>query len=396
MNDLERLLSDSLKATGESYRPSDPVAARQTFLRRRRRRRFAWVSGGAVALAGAAAVAVLVVSVEREPAIERERLPVAAGEAEVLATTIRVGDAPSGVGVGPNSAWVANTGDGTVSRIDLDTQKVTTITVGGDPDDVAVTDGAAWVADSNAGTLTPIYPSDNTVGEPMRLAEPGGHLDLAVGARGVVWVATGDDWLYRVDPGATQPVRHVSFPGRIGDVATGEKAVWVLDSESGSVGSVGSEPGAVPDAFEPVDGATSINGDLAAGSGYIWITAPEEGGILALDPATLKVIARFPLDADYAGIAIGQRSAWAVSALDGAGSLTRIDVARLAPFGDAIPFAGKPFDVAVGEMSVWVTNNLADTVTRLEVEDSALFLPSVPPTSMPTPLSGSPAPLATP
>jgi virginiamycin B lyase len=43
--------------------------------------------------------------------------------------------------------WVANTIDGTVSRIDPRTNRVTaTIRVGADPKQLAVGDGAVWVA----------------------------------------------------------------------------------------------------------------------------------------------------------------------------------------------------------------------------------------------------------
>jgi YVTN family beta-propeller protein len=42
--------------------------------------------------------------------------------------------------------WVANSADGTVSRIDLETnQVVATIPVGNAPADIAVVDGAVWV-----------------------------------------------------------------------------------------------------------------------------------------------------------------------------------------------------------------------------------------------------------
>jgi YVTN family beta-propeller protein len=61
--------------------------------------------------------------------------------------TIRVGDMPSAVAVGEGAVWVANAGDGTVSRIEPRTGEVTrTIKVGGRPEGLAVGAGAVWVA----------------------------------------------------------------------------------------------------------------------------------------------------------------------------------------------------------------------------------------------------------
>jgi YVTN family beta-propeller protein len=61
--------------------------------------------------------------------------------------TIQVGDSPSAVAVGEGAVWVANAGDGTVSRINTRTGLVTkTIRVGGRPAGLAVGAGEVWVA----------------------------------------------------------------------------------------------------------------------------------------------------------------------------------------------------------------------------------------------------------
>jgi YVTN family beta-propeller protein len=59
---------------------------------------------------------------------------------------IEVGDQPAAVAVGAGSVWVANAGDGTVSRIDPATRKVVkTIDVGNAPAGLVVADGLVWV-----------------------------------------------------------------------------------------------------------------------------------------------------------------------------------------------------------------------------------------------------------
>jgi YVTN family beta-propeller protein len=71
------------------------------------------------------------------------------GTAGTAPTTepIRVGDAPSALAVGGGAVWVANAGDGTVSRIDLEKRKVdATIRVGNAPSGIAFGGGKVWVS----------------------------------------------------------------------------------------------------------------------------------------------------------------------------------------------------------------------------------------------------------
>ena len=59
---------------------------------------------------------------------------------------IDVGAEPEGIAVGAGAVWVANTGDGTVSRIDPATKKVVkTIDVGNRPVGIAVAADLVWV-----------------------------------------------------------------------------------------------------------------------------------------------------------------------------------------------------------------------------------------------------------
>ena len=65
---------------------------------------------------------------------------------EPVARKIHVGKGPRGIVFGEGSIWVANSGDGTVSRIDpASGNVVATIEVGGNPASVAVGEGGVWV-----------------------------------------------------------------------------------------------------------------------------------------------------------------------------------------------------------------------------------------------------------
>jgi YVTN family beta-propeller protein len=60
---------------------------------------------------------------------------------------VPVGSRPAGIAIGAGGVWVANGGDGTVTRIDPATNEVVvTITVGGAPVGIAVSGETVWVA----------------------------------------------------------------------------------------------------------------------------------------------------------------------------------------------------------------------------------------------------------
>jgi YVTN family beta-propeller protein len=82
--------------------------------------------------------------------------------------------------------WVANSGDGSLSRINPATNSVTrAISVGETPVAVAVGEGSVWVADSSDDAVDRIDPGTNRVAE--RIAVEHQPQGLAV-AGGLVWV----------------------------------------------------------------------------------------------------------------------------------------------------------------------------------------------------------------
>ena len=102
---------------------------------------------------------------------------------------IDVGRAPAAVAYGFGSVWVANAGDGTLSRIDVSgpgrPAHVQAIPVGGRPVDVAAGSGSVWVADAGTRTVVRVDPGANQVASRVALKNPPGG--IAVG-EGHVWV----------------------------------------------------------------------------------------------------------------------------------------------------------------------------------------------------------------
>ncbi len=60
--------------------------------------------------------------------------------------TIQVGHGPTGIAVGADAVWVANSDEGTVMKIDpVDPRHVETIVIGNRPAGIAVANGGIWV-----------------------------------------------------------------------------------------------------------------------------------------------------------------------------------------------------------------------------------------------------------
>ena len=97
---------------------------------------------------------------------------------------------PTAVTASSDGVWVANTGDGTVSRVDTVTNRVTkTIWVGVAPRALASADGSLWVLCTGSGTLSRIDSASGKVtvvrrglNDPLALTIEGHH----------AWITTGD------------------------------------------------------------------------------------------------------------------------------------------------------------------------------------------------------------
>jgi len=87
-----------------------------------------------------------------------------------------VGREPGAMVAGAGSLWVANTQNGTVSRIDRDPDQVVPIDVRGEPTGLAFGAGSLWVADGEAGRLAQVDPGSNRVVD---------HVDVGNSARAV-------------------------------------------------------------------------------------------------------------------------------------------------------------------------------------------------------------------
>ena len=99
---------------------------------------------------------------------------------------IRAGTGPTAIAATSRAVWVANSLDGTVSRIDPSRDVVTaTLTAGNDPSGLAISPEAVWVTNEFSGTVTRIDPRTLVVAQTIHV----GNRAVGIAAvRGAVWV----------------------------------------------------------------------------------------------------------------------------------------------------------------------------------------------------------------
>jgi YVTN family beta-propeller protein len=163
--------------------------------------------------------------------------PTATGLPRQVEAAIRVGKAPGTVTVERSTVWVANSGDGTVSRIEPATnQVVATIDVGERPthiaadalaaSDVGVYAGAVWV--TTPRNLKDIDPDAHRVVRSYPL--PGGPGDAALAFDGALWVSRNDGTVRKLDPIDGREVASVPVASRgLSMLAVGQDTVWAAN-----------------------------------------------------------------------------------------------------------------------------------------------------------------------
>jgi YVTN family beta-propeller protein len=244
-----------------------------------------------------------------------------------------VGRGPVALVPGAGSIWVANSLEGTVSRIDRERDQVVTtaIDVGGEPTALAFAAGSLWVANGESR------------------------------------------YVDQVDPGSNRVVNRLEVGNASRGIAAGSGALWVTSAIDGAVRRIDLANGGVSGPI-PVGANPSA---IAAGAGAIWVASEEAGTVTRLDPRTGHVAKAIPVGNGPSAVAVGAGAVWAVNRSDGT-------VSRIDPRTNAVTWAvgvgSDPTAIAAGDAGVWVAGDGAVTridpdspreVERIEVESSA-------------------------
>jgi YVTN family beta-propeller protein len=363
MSDIDRQISDALKGTASDYEPRDLMGAQRVFVKKRRRRRGMGFAGGAVAVA----VVIAAVAVFPRPELVRDD-PIESASGLAVSATVSVGDSPSAVAATEEAVWVANAGDGTVTRIDPATNVVVaTIDVGGSPDEVAVGDEVVWVARQDDASITRIDSSSNKALDEFQVIEGGGpgHLDIAADGS-LLWAA-------EVETGQLKRVEGDSIEPVVGEVGATDVAVddggspWAYQGEEGLLTMLLRVNDRGTPLYPVIDGVlTSRNGDLAVGEGAAWIS-DDFGMLMRVEGHGDFAKTYVDVGGRHSDLAFADGYLWAVTADDDStGTLRRIDAETGEVVGVGIALDGEPVDVSVAGDSAWVANRADDTVTRID------------------------------
>ena len=333
--------------------PMPPAVAARRFDRR--------VLAGAAALVGA--VAVVAVLATRGGGSSISSLPpnsVGAIDPKTnkLVAAIPVGHNPDSIAAGGGSIWVANVDDGTVTRIDGRSRKVVETFGGfrGTPRAIAFGNGAVWLT-TGEDRLFRIDPANDHITAVPLHWHSGFHsvlpegLGVAVGY-GAVWLSSTDlGEILRVDPSSGRVV--VIEDGRgIGSLALGNGAVWV--SEQNGVSRIDPNTNVLTGTAQigPVASADPVSVGIAFGEGSVWAAKVSSGEVWQVSPASTTAIGRTLAGNNVAEVTAGEGAVWVARRY--AGTVVRIDP-RTRVVTKTIPVGPGAFRLTTGSGLVWVT-----------------------------------------
>lgn len=319
------------------------------------------------------------------PTPEPTTAPVSPTPSDPLAgtvlATIPVGVLPWDIAAGAGAIWVPNGENGTVSRIDPDTNQVVAVIPIGtkgvsdapNPWGAAVLGDEVWVANAADGQLVRIDPATNEVASRVLLPNvtPGSIRALAAGA-GSIWISdTGSGNLIRFDPATETVVATINVAGL--GLAVTDDAVWVADYWDNQVVRVDPATNEVVAQikFKTSSGLLEGPRQVAVGAGGVWVTTRYGDALVRIDPATNQIIATVEkLDVYGSQAKVG--SPWGV-VVDASGvwlaggnatGLYLIDPATNQQIG-AMPMPVS-YSMVVSDGSLWVSNARDDTITRVD------------------------------
>jgi class 3 adenylate cyclase/streptogramin lyase len=278
-----------------------------------------------------------------------------------------VGEIPLGFGSGLLAAgegyvWVVDPAGSTLTKVDPKTmRKVATTSLGGlgaIPTGVAVGGGAVWVAVTGGGRLSvlELEPAFGTLRREIvveRTSAP--TASLAFGS-GRVWVLEqGLGRVAYIDARSGTP----SSTGVEGidalSIAVGSGAVWLggrsvvtrIDPDTGDV------LASVPVAGVVQSQSTSI----ATGSGGVWFAGSSQPRLYRISPSDDAVAGTAPAGAGPSGVAVGASAVWVANSRDG--TVSRVDTGGGS--GSTIRLGAAPSGIVVYRGHVWTAPGLPRT-----------------------------------
>jgi len=275
----------------------------------------------------------------------------------LIAAKVAVGNQPDGLIYAYGSLWVANFGDGSVSRVDPASRRVVaTIAAGAGAITVASVGSQIWVANFEASSVTRIDPATNKV----IATSPTGTKPVAIAVVGrVAWVfCQADGTAHLWDIASGRPEMTVSLGVHAGFVTVAGGLLWVPDFQGGTSEVVAVDPVSRRIVKRVRVGAAPISVSFAAGSG--WVSNTGDASVTRFDQTTGRTVATVAVSGGSIGPLLATPTAVWVSVYGGA-QLADIDpvtahVTRTISVGD------EPQNLAFVSGQLWVAEAGANDV----------------------------------
>jgi hypothetical protein len=264
-----------------------------------------------------------------------------------------------------------------VGFIDAKSDRVTkSIPVGREPRALALGFGFVWVADYGDRTVTRVDPrTDSTV----PIAVGGTPTGIAV-ADGAVWVWTLEGLLVPIDPRSAEPETAIRLRaqtenvGKRGGIAAGGGFLWVTAPPTTVIRV---KPGGTP-RHTPVEPDSGAAGPVAYQGGRVWVAASD--GVYSIDAQTMYSDATITVG-PVRGLALSGGDLWVASGGPGqvggvVPALRFVDLRSRLP-GGPVRGVADPVAVAAGADSIWAASASDRTVSRVDPSKNKVYTISV-------------------
>jgi DNA-binding beta-propeller fold protein YncE len=315
---------------------------------RRARGRRLLILGGALVIAAAAIAAILLLT--------------SGGSGVSVAAPVAIGQPPLRIAAGSERIWVLSEPEGTLTRIDAESDEVigAPLEVGVGVAAVAVGGGSVWVTDAKTGELLRVDDESGAVSQRIPI---GGHPGPLAYGGGRVWVADTDGaGITAVNAKGGRIVRH-DLPPHLAPLrlATGAGGLWVSSATADTVRRIDLSSFAVG---APIPAGRRPAG-ITVADGLVWVADTRSDAVTRVDPAIAAVSgAPIAVGPRPGGIDAGPKSVWVT--LAGEDAVRRLELPSGEPDGGPIAVGPEPGALAVGVTAVWVVNDGDGTVTRIE------------------------------
>jgi YVTN family beta-propeller protein len=231
------------------------------------------------------------------------------------------------------------------------------LTASTEPSVRAFANSVAVIA-TRSGRVTDVVPVGNAPGP------------ITAGA-GSLWVGNvGDESVSRIDPRSLATLRTLTLGAPPTALAVARRAVWVVESsataEQVSVSRIDPGFNTIKRTAVLGDVVPQSAGSLAASGNTLWV-APYAGLLSRLDTTSGRAVQQVDPNASPAGVAAGAGAVWVTD--NAAGTVTRVDPTG---FLTVIPVGTEPTGIAVGDGAVWVADTGDDRVVRIDPSSRAV------------------------